>query len=439
MKKCWRRSDRKLVKGMFVAVCAVLLFMGQKNISHAQMTGKITAASARIRQQADMNSTAIGSVPEGTTVTIVNDVTDATGTRWYEVNANGTAGFIRADLLSASASADSQQTQAPAADGAQAQAETPMDAQYATVKVANAKVRSTPSTSSGVVEGLSNGTQVTVVGQSNGSDSKIWYYVNFTSSSGEGKNGFIRSDLLELGEMVPVEAPPEQPPQEEQPQEPQEEEQPQHTGYEVVYDDGAGVWYLYDYTGEGNGTYQNLEDVLAAAHAQGQIEEEAAKSITKQRIVIIVLIALVVVLAVVMTILIFKLRDAYDDDEDDEEEDEDDEDEEDDEEPRARRREETVRRREEPARRSKEPVRRREEREERDEPVRRKSTTRDGQAPARKKTTSSARPASSREDARERDAAPAKPAPKKKAKNFMADEDEFEFEFLNIKDKDRDV
>lgn len=431
MKKRWKCSDSKVVKGMLVTACAILFFMGQKNISYAQMTGKITAGSARIRQQADKDSVALGSVAQGTTVTIVNDVTDSAGTRWFEVSVDGTSGFIRADLVSEEASSAAAEAPQTSAAGAETGAETPMDAQYATVTVPTAKVRSTPSTNSGTVDGLPSGTQVIVSGQSNGSDNRVWYYVNYTNASGEGKTGFIRSDLLELGEMVPVEAPPEETQPEETAPEQQPEAQPEHMDYEVVYDEGEGVWYLYDWTGEG--TYQNLQDVIAAAHAQNQNTEQDAKTISKQRVVIIVLIAILIILAVVLTIMIFKLRDAYYEAYEDDDEDEDD-DEEEEEEPPVRRREESGRRREEPSRRREEPVRRREERE---EPVRRKSAPRDEQQPVRKKTSSSGKSASSREASSERDAAPAKPAPKKKAKNFMADEDEFEFEFLNMKDKDR--
>ena len=119
-----------------------------------------------------------------------------------------------------------------------------MDAQYATIKVPNAKIRSGASTSKGVVEGLPENTQVIISGQTAGSD-KPWYYVTFTGSDGTEKTGYVRSDLVTLGDMLPPPEPVEQPA--EQPaEEPQPEPEPvQNADYELVYKaDDAGEKHL---------------------------------------------------------------------------------------------------------------------------------------------------------------------------------------------------
>lgn len=451
MKKTEKYHLSKVWKSALIAVCAILFFMSEKSVSFAETTGKVKVPSARVRQQADANSTAIASTSNGTTVTILSEVTDGSGTLWYEVNVDGTTtGYIRSDLIEKDPSADSGADASQPADsagssattvntsapGAETPAETAMDAQYGTTKVPTAKVRSTASTSSSEVDRLPSGSQVIVSGQTNGSDGKVWYFVNFTTSGGEEKTGYIRSDLMELGEMVPMPEPEEQP-AEEPPVDDTPVQPTINNEYELVYEaneEGAMEWYLYDWTGE-KGNKQKLAQVLAAAHAQSLNNEIDAKTVAKQRIVIIVLIALIIILAIAVTVMIFKLRDAYyeayEDDDDDEEEEEDD-----------RRRTEQVKRKS-PQREERQPEARRKavrtdrpersERSERggrpersDRPDRAGSTGRTGRSmPAREVTYE------------EDEAVPVKSAPKRKAKNFMLEDDEFEFEFLNMKDKDK--
>lgn len=452
MKKLWRNSNSKAVRGIVVAACAVFFFMTQKSVCFAETTGTVTADTARVRQETSMNSTVVGSTAKGATVTITNEVTDSSGTVWYEVivDAN-TKGYIRSDLVDKDGSSDSntsETTQTSAstdnntttptttASGAESQPETGMDAQYATVTVEKAKVRSGASTEKGVVDNIPQNTSVIVSGQSDDpSNGKTWYYITFTGTDGTEKTGYIRSDLVELGEMVPVEEPAEveETPAEEQPV----EEEVENKDYEVVYttnENGEYEWYLYNNL-EGN--RQKLEEVLAAAHAQSINDSLDAATVAKQRIVIIIMIAVIIVLAVVMTIMIFKLRDAYYEEYEDDEEEEDDDEEE---EPvrRAAPRKATVQK-EEPRvvqRVTTQKTPQRAVREE--EPVRRSSVQAERQ-PVRRNVSQTERAVLNKEVTFEEEPAvevPVKTAPKRKAKNFLIDDDDFEFEFLNMNDKD---
>ena len=374
--------------------------------------------NAKIREKTDTNSAVVGSASQGKTVTLKSEVADASGTAWYEVYIeSGTTGYIRADLVEknndgdvpkVTASSTDNQSDAGAAasggaSGATVQAENAVDAQYATVSV-NCKVRSAPSTNDTVVENLAAGAQVVVSGQSNGSnDGKMWYYVTFTGANGGEKTGFIRSDLLTLGEMVPM---PEEVPAVE-PETPIEPEvSVYNSDYEVSYRDAEGAWYLIDYT---TGGEYPLSQLLDAVQNQSSEVSEDAKALVKQRIVIVVLIILAVALIIAVVIMAVKLRDAYYEDyEDDEEEDEDEEEEDEDEDEE----EETSSRR-----------RRRVEEEEEEAPSRRRR-----RAEEEEETPSRRRRRMEEEEA-------AKPAAKRKAKNFLLDDEEFEFEFLNMDDK----
>lgn len=461
MEKKWKHSKSSVMKGVLITACAVLFFMNGQFMSQAAGTGKIKVGSAIIRQSADTNSEPVATSSQGTVVTINNEVTDSAGNVWYEIQVDANKiGYVRSDLVEkeggsdASTDAAQQTGNAGFAPGAETGPEAPLDAQYATIKVRAAKIRTGASTSKGTVDSLPSGHQVIISGQTTGSD-KLWYYVTFTGTDGTEKSGYVRSDLVTLGDMVPVQAPEEQPQEEVQPEYVEEPQPEVQDDYELVYQpnsEGEYEWYLRDRTGEQ--TYdRNLKEILDVVYALDVNESIDAKTISKQRIIIIALIGVIVLLAVVVTILVFKLRDAsYEDDDDEEEEDEEEDD-------RRRGREEPVRRRREEREEPPEGKRRTSEGRQtgarrsdakRQEDTGRLSEGRRSQGAGRssdarrssdaKRTSDSRRSMPEREVRYEEDVdVPVKTGTKRKAKNFMMDDDEFEFEFLNMKDKDRDA
>lgn len=480
---------RKKIALMGLMTAAIMLVASLANgtVSLANGTGKVAVDSAKIRESADQGSSVVGSATKGNTVTIIEECKDNSGTVWYKVmvDANKT-GYVRSDLITVTDAAGIGQTDdgaENAADGVDTSAdmavvtgdspaETQMDAQYANVKVEAAKMRTAPSTSDSVVEALSQGTEMIVTGQSNGSDGKVWYYATLAES---GKSGFIRSDLVTLGDMVPQpEVQEEEAPVEEVTS--VEPEQTISNDYEAVYttdDTGAYTWYLYDNV---EGTRQKLEDVLTAAHAQNTKANANAKKVVKQRIVIIVLAVLLAIAIVAIVVLLFRLRDVeYEDVYEDEEE----------EDPRPARRKQVMEE-EMPARRrqvveEEMPVRRRQVVEE--TPVQRPRRTEENYQPVSREVQASGaraeqvrtqqsqnRPQQAGARAQQAGAraqqagtrsqqpgsrvmqedrvprrrpqevsyedemtAPVKEAPKRRAKNFL-DNDEFEYEYLDMND-----
>ncbi|MCM1122941.1 MAG: SH3 domain-containing protein [Eubacterium sp.] len=435
-------GKRRFLLRMATAVSVMSVLWCSSFVSMADAEGTVKVASAKIRQSADPNSTVVGSTSQGKTVTIKSQATDASGTSWYEVYIEGgSTGYIRADLVDktgdgeipqssggAGTQSDAAQTDSDAgnnASGAGVAAENAMDAQYATVSV-NSKVRSAPSTNDTVVQSITEGTQVVVSGQSTGSsDGKVWYYVTFTGTDGGEKTGYIRSDLLSLGDMVPM---PEETPVVE-PEVPAEPEVPVHNDYELVYKDAEGAWYLIDNTtgGEYSDEYQ-LSQLLNAGQSQSDEAAEDAKTLVKQRIAIVALIVLAVILIIVVIIMAVKLRDAYYEDYEDEEEEEEDEEEEEVPVKRRRRDEEE----EVPARR------RGRDEEEEEAPVRRRRREVEEEADAgrRRRTGEEENTPKRRRQVEEEAPKPvASASAKRKAKNFLLDDDEFEFEFLTMDDK----
>lgn len=433
-----------VMRAAAVLGAALFLVWCDPIVSHAEAVGTVIPKSVNIREQPDQDSEVIGSATGGKEITIRGKVEKDGVTTWYQVYVSGeTVGYVRADMVEqkgdgdiptvtasgtageSTAAADETaepeggETGAAASDGAQVQAQEEMAKQYGTVNV-KAKVRPDPSTSNTPVDSIASGTQVVVSGKSEGSDGKTWYYVTFTGSNGSEKTGFIRSDLMELGDMLPVEEEPEEEPQEEQSEEP---EPVPNNDYELKIEtdsEGEEAWYIYDNV---KGKKQKLVPLLESAYAQMLGDTEDTDAMVKQRIVIVALAVLLAVLVITVIIMAFKLRDAYyeDDDEDDDEEEEDEE--EADRRPVRREREREIQERQ-PRRNTPDGEERKARRREEAQPA---AGTKSDKPERKRRETAYAEKQDVKETAR--------PA-KRKAKNFLLDDDEFEFEFLNMDDKD---
>ncbi|MDE6739378.1 MAG: SH3 domain-containing protein [Lachnospiraceae bacterium] len=452
----------RILRGVAAAAGIVFVLWRYPLISLADSTGTVKVDSVKIRENADATSEVIGSASRGAKVSIREEAQDASGALWYQVviDANKT-GYIRADLIDkeggdsslqsdtstdgSAAGTSSGDGQAPS--GATAQPHEPMDVQYATVHVEAIKVRSAPSTNDTVVDRLVENAQVVISGKSEGSDGKDWYYVTFTGTGNVEKTGFIRADLLTLGDMVPVSEEEEQP---QEPEQPQETQRPVNNDYELIYEsepDGSYAWYLYDHT-QGGSDKKRVDQILAAANMQPEDTEEEAKTLVKQRIAIVALVVLAVLLIIAVIIMALKLRDVYYEDYEDDEEDE----EEPETEGASRRRQraqedEALQERKRDSQTDARTARssgRREEREDEETPRRRRSQETEEPSGRRRRRSENEEEAEAEQrqarrrqmrDEREEEAAAAN-APKRKTKNFLLDDDEFEFEFLSMDDRE---
>lgn len=436
---------------------ALLLVWGDPIVSRAEPTGVVIPNSVNIRKAPEQGSEVIGSSTAGKEINIRGQV-ESGGITWYQVyiNAN-TLGYVRADMIEKKGSEtiptvsvaaegntaaneggedgqDAASQPAASEGGAKVEAQEGMDPQYASTKV-QSKVRPDPSTANPHLDSLTPGTQVVVRGKSEGSDSRTWYYVTYTGGNGSERTGYIRSDLLELGELLPVEETPEEAPAAE-PEAPSEP--PVRNDYELKIEtdsEGTAIWYLYDNI---KGKKEKLQPLLDSMASQSADDEKETGAIVKQRIVIVVLLVLLAILAAAVVILAFKLRDTYY--EDDEEEDEEDT-------RRSARREGAARDERRSARRegAERGGRRSAQREtvEREPGARRRTAVGEEGEPRRQEGQNRG---TDRQEGRRRErevsyqedasSSAVSPVSRRKAKNFLLDDDEFEFEFLNMDDKD---
>ena len=302
----------------------------------------------------------------------------------------------------------------------------------ATVTSSSVNIRSEASTSASLAGKATSGQELTVTGETQGSDGKTWYAVTFDNVS-----GYIRSDLVEA-HVSEVTAEPAV----DETQETEEPEEPivdNSADYSVAFEDdgsGSSAWYLHDNT---MGTRYQVSDLLNAEETNKNNQATIDQTAKSMRFVVILMAFVIVVLIIVVTILIIKVRstyedyDDYDDDEEDDEEDEDDDEDEDEEEERPRRFG-----RKKPARYVEEDDDDEDEDEEEEEerPRRRPAKKAPVKKPVRRPRVDEYEDEDDEdEDEEEEEERPRRKKGKSKdwqSKNFL-DDDDLEFEFLDLK------
>ena len=418
---------RKMVTIMAGILLAAVMFMNipAEAMAYQPTVGIVSADAAKVRKEPSTSSDVAGSVLKGSSVTVTDEVTDSAGSKWYKVTFEGNTGYIRSDLLiKATVSTPNNvqtttQTVQVAATGSKpaATTATPIAETKAYVNYKSVVVRQGASTDHEVMGSVTENTPVIITGEANGANGRKWYQIRYTNQSGREVIGFVRADLLTVGDP-PAAAPAEAPVEEPAPEEPQAK-----PDYEMVFtqnDQGVEEWFLYDNI---NGTRQALSNLQAAAEAgasMGTVDEE---ELSIQKIIIIALGAAVAILLIVVILLLFKIKDLNDDDEDDDDDDEDDDDDDDDDEEEDEEEEE-----------KKKP------RKKRSMADNLKAVNNAGSAKIAKEkekgiTIKNVEYIPEEEPFEPGRSVVSKPQAKRKAKNFLIDDDEFEFEFLNMDDR----
>lgn len=303
----WRRL---LLPGVFAVCLALVLGIfadGFSIVSHADSQGKITVNSAIIRSEPSTSSERIGSAKKDSTITIVSQVPGADGKTWYEVKVNSaTKGYIRSDLVSII-----DGSTPPAGNTATTAPETPTEVTEvnpvsATVTGATSvRIRSNASTAGKIVATVSKDHTLTVTGQANGTDGRLWYQVSFISN-GSQITGFIREDYVTLsGAVTPVTPsspdvpqPPEETPLPEVTPEPtQPSDDTQEKEFVTIWHDNE--WKLY-------------KPETDEAWSVSKLLEGNLGTVKTQKTIIIFLVIFLVAAVAAVGYLIFKLKDVMD-------------------------------------------------------------------------------------------------------------------------------
>ena len=483
------KLGRKIAGLVLAAGVALSVFAGTSLDAYAytQTTGKVTSDNVKVRESASTTAKQVSSLKNGDSVDIVDESKDASGYVWYKIYVNKNEfGYVRSDLVSKAggSSSSSGTTSNSSAASLPETAVTAVEQKSATIITDSVNVRSGAGTSYDSVGKVTKGDTVTITGEATGTDNKTWYKVTFGANS---KEGFVRSDLVEISEAVAVEvteggeapaeggenaevaeggeATEEVSEESQQPAVSQDQGDGKYSLKYITGDDGNSVWYLYD----NEGGYRVVVDELIAAAQSAEAVNKLRKQVGTFKKVAIALGVLAVALLAAVLFLVLKLRDSlyYEEEEEEEYDRYDNRRKPDNSSARRPSRDEDE---EEPVR----PVRRSADRDREDRPARRENRDASEARPTRRSveertvrpsrrdpeddidvrpsrraeriadedverpTRRSMRDADDRPSRRvseDRQSASAKEeAPKRRARNFVGDDDDFEFEFLDLDD-----
>ena len=142
---------------VILALMMVLFWNGFTMVARADSKGTVTAASARIRQEASTSSTAVGSVQSGASVTIVSETQGTDGYTWYQVQtSDGTKGYIRSDLVKKSDGGSTTNNNLTVNPSVEVTEVNPIEATVTGGSIVRVRTDASTSDSSGIITTLAN-------------------------------------------------------------------------------------------------------------------------------------------------------------------------------------------------------------------------------------------------------------------------------------------
>ncbi len=163
---------------------------GSSGSTDVSGTRYVNGSVVRVRTYASTNADIRSRLNKGTTVSLISSKTGDDGRLWYKVSYSDNGyqmnGYIRSDLLVESnpggSSSGSSSSNTPAS-----------------IRPAVANIRTWASTNGDIRSKLSQGTGVTIIGETTGrDDGRKWYKISYTFG-GVSMEGYIRGDLLNVG------------------------------------------------------------------------------------------------------------------------------------------------------------------------------------------------------------------------------------------------
>lgn len=187
--------NRKKVLEISLLLVAFIIGLVYFSITaKAETTGTISDNNVNVRKSADAGSDSLGKVNSGDKVTVIEEVNGADGTKsWYKVTtSSGITGYIRNDFVTTSGADTTNTTTTTTTTTANNVTAIENKTAYISKDVVN--IRSEADTNKdNVVYKANLNTEITVTGETTGSDGMKWYQISLSSN---GKTGFVRSDML---------------------------------------------------------------------------------------------------------------------------------------------------------------------------------------------------------------------------------------------------
>ena len=162
-------------------------------------TRYITASAVRIRSSASTSSDVIANLLRGDQVSFRSVKTGEDGKEWskvsFTINDTRYRGYVHSDCLSRTKPSDNRQFDM--FHQGRSGSSTAASPSSGTVRLSVINVRQSATTSSGIVAKIRQGTKVTILSETTGSDGRTWYSISCVHN-GNTVKGYVRSDLLNL-------------------------------------------------------------------------------------------------------------------------------------------------------------------------------------------------------------------------------------------------
>ncbi len=153
-------------------------------------TGKVNCSSLNMRSGAGTSYGAVASLSQGTSVKILGETKDSSGTKWYKISVNGLEGYVCAQYITVSASTASAGSSASQSDSSAS-----VSGEKGKVKAAALNVRSGAGTDNAVVGTVHEGDIVTITSEKKDSSGTLWYGIQMTQS-GSTLKGYSIADAI---------------------------------------------------------------------------------------------------------------------------------------------------------------------------------------------------------------------------------------------------
>ncbi len=279
-----------ILLGGFLFACVSVTAFADGNVT-------VTAESVFVRATASTSAAIVGGALNGESYDVISSETDSSGYTWYKIKlSDGTEGYVRGDLVSASGvTTESTTTTTTTAETGSSETSTLVEVEpigaYVTGDV---NVRAGASTSDTIVTQAKTNTAVSVVAYEKAGDGKTWYSVSFSDSTGASVSGFIREDFIRLdGELVEKTEEPEAVEEVTETVEEEPEETVVYNDYEAVYSADDDTWYLNNYIA---GTRTKITDLYSAADLYNTAVDEYEGKLKTKNIILGILIAVIIAL-----------------------------------------------------------------------------------------------------------------------------------------------
>lgn len=187
-KKSWIYAVTFVV---FVCISMFCLAATKYGWSSAASTGKVTATSLNVRSKASTSGNILAKISKGTTVTILGDTKDSSGTKWYKisvsVNSKKVTGYVSAEYISVTTSSSSSNSSSSSSSFLK---------RFGYVNASSLNLRSSTSTNSFIVAKLKNSQYVLVIGKKVVSGT-TWYRVSATVND-KTVRGYVVAQYIKI-------------------------------------------------------------------------------------------------------------------------------------------------------------------------------------------------------------------------------------------------